>query len=449
MNKLKIGSFVNHKTFGDGMVYHILPSIASVVFFNNGSRHDIVDTFLTESLNTYSLDDLIKAKAISAIFDPKTLKKANEYVNTDHIRTIKFSHDHTAVSALVIGTSSYEVSFEILGNRLVIECDCPVAGACKHQAALALFLERNLPTKKEANTTKKEVKSTELGQRLTKLFNETKELDYETLSNIRVLLQTFRGLEPYEVVNLLLELPLDIEKFPFHMRALASNDVIISRLRDYGLSNIDNSLLSLCSLHSSFEPTYFEARRDLVTSSNTADKVNLYHLFNMNYYALSNSLVTATRTNITRLIAIFAAPELIPFIHKLPYISLFGDNKKLLREAYERISDQEKKLEFYLKFEKELMQLGVIEGSLSIKDRLSHLATIKDKNARLNSLDALSSFAFKEGLVSEVSEAILSYIKDQDFVISYKEIKTLLEITSGHKELELIEKIIKGEHVYG
>lgn len=446
MNNLKIGSFVNHQTFGDGVVYKVTPLIASVVFFKDGSKHDILDSFLDEPISNHNLDDLIKVKALSAFYDQKTTKKANEYVNTSNIRTISFSPDRMSVSAIVLGTSSYNVTFEVFKNRLMISCDCPVSGLCKHEAALALFLEKN-PGVSDSESTK-EIEYTKEGRELLPLFNKTDELNIETLSNIKKLLSVLRTLEPFEIVNLLNQFPLNYEEYPYHVRALASNDIIASRLGEYGLTNLDEPLLNIFSLHKTFQPTYFEMKRDSIVNPSISDKVNLYHLFNLNYYSLATSLVTGKKTDLTKLIASFGVTDLLPYMHKTPFLNLFGGDKLELRKIYESIEDKDKKLEFYFKFEKELMQSGVINDSFSVKDRLLYLTNIKDKNAKLNSLELIAPYALKEGLYLEVSEAVLSFLHDQDYRLTYREITVLVNIVHGCKDLKILEKIIKGEMIY-
>lgn len=86
-------------------------------------------------------------------FDPGTLQRAIGYLARDHLESLTLEHTRrggTLLRALVRGSGGaiYEpwVEFRNLGKgrlSMLGSCDCPVEGACKHQAVALLYAQRH------------------------------------------------------------------------------------------------------------------------------------------------------------------------------------------------------------------------------------------------------------------------------------------------------------------
>jgi superfamily II DNA or RNA helicase len=85
-------------------------------------------------------------------FDPTTLRRANAYLNHDHLQSLSLERDRRGMirlRALVRGSGEaiYEpwIEFREQGRGqlgLFGSCDCPVSEPCKHQALMLLYAQR-------------------------------------------------------------------------------------------------------------------------------------------------------------------------------------------------------------------------------------------------------------------------------------------------------------------
>ncbi|MCX7557416.1 DEAD/DEAH box helicase [Xanthomonadaceae bacterium JHOS43] len=87
-------------------------------------------------------------------FDPATLRRANAYLQDNHLESLRFEVDRRGIArlrALVRGSSEaiYEPWIEFRPQRegfsLLGSCDCPVSGPCKHQALVLLYAQMHPP----------------------------------------------------------------------------------------------------------------------------------------------------------------------------------------------------------------------------------------------------------------------------------------------------------------
>ncbi len=83
-------------------------------------------------------------------FDPATLRRANAYLQENHLESLRFELDRRGIGrlrALVRGGDEaiYEPWIEFRPQRegfaLMGSCDCPVGGPCKHQALVLLYAQ--------------------------------------------------------------------------------------------------------------------------------------------------------------------------------------------------------------------------------------------------------------------------------------------------------------------
>lgn len=88
-------------------------------------------------------------------FDPATLRRANAYLQENHLESLRFEVDRRGIGrlrALVRGSGEaiYEPWIEFRPQRqgfsLLGSCDCPVDGPCKHQALVLLYAQMFPPT---------------------------------------------------------------------------------------------------------------------------------------------------------------------------------------------------------------------------------------------------------------------------------------------------------------
>ena len=87
-------------------------------------------------------------------FDPATLRRANAYLQENHLESLRFEVDRRGIGrlrALVRGSGEaiYEPWIEFRPQRegfaLMGSCDCPVGGPCKHQALVLLYAQMHPP----------------------------------------------------------------------------------------------------------------------------------------------------------------------------------------------------------------------------------------------------------------------------------------------------------------
>ena len=134
--KIEKGNIVYHNKFGFGVVKKNDNSIIDVLFSNDTLHKLMAYNAIIEVVDTKLIDIIIQVDSKS-YFDSWTLSKAKSYKSS--IADIKYSNNE--ISASVHGTYLYNTSIKYEKDHLRFNCDCPVSGKCKHEAALYLKMK--------------------------------------------------------------------------------------------------------------------------------------------------------------------------------------------------------------------------------------------------------------------------------------------------------------------
>lgn len=448
MNRFKVGQIVNHSTFGDAMVLSLEANeIARCYFFNKTiGEKNILSSFLSSSNSRYTIKDLLINGAIEQLFNANTKRKAKSYANNETIFNINLEDDH--LSAGVSGTIDYNVRFTLENNILKTKCDCPVGEKCKHQAALAMHLGRTLRGDEDTSD----------------YYDDSyfELLDKEVDNELKLSTTSYTKdelIEVFDTLSRLIKLSVedfidclkDIEKTNRNstlLRAIITNDHFYNIIKA-NILKLPKIYTELVKSHKNYYVSYYTKKANLRFSDEIVDKALLYDLFNFNFNDLSVTVIEAKKNKTWNIIVNYFSEFFYNYLAKSVYYKAIGNDRTKLREIYENFRSKDNQRQFYIRFESELMQTGVVNNDVTIKDKLDFVLSYSDRVMVMRSYGMIAPLAIKQGEIDLVIELTLKIINRFNNSFTYNELQILDNVLKGNKDFALLLKIIKEERIYG
>ena len=137
---MKVNDYVFHKDFGLGIIKK-LDDYVDIEFLKSVSKKLVNnDKFANQFLkviNKNVINYLINANNFPG--NQSLILKGKNYFRNGNVNELWY--DSNKLSAIVVGNYSYHVNLNVINDKLIYDCSCPVEGLCKH--CLAVLFKAN------------------------------------------------------------------------------------------------------------------------------------------------------------------------------------------------------------------------------------------------------------------------------------------------------------------